>query len=77
MRPHSATSQRGLAIKVLQEAGKPLTVSEIASGIRDLGFVHRTEPRRKNQLLNSLVALMIRDPAFKRVAKGTYDLASR
>jgi hypothetical protein len=54
-----------------------MRVADLANRLEQMGYTHPRPTKRQNQLQQSLNALLQRDAAFVRVARGRYDFADR
>jgi hypothetical protein len=69
--PASGADVRGLTRKIIQDAGKPLHISEIHRQFLERGYTIPGEGTPFN-----ILAHIVRDKTLARVAKGTYALAA-
>lgn len=64
------------ALEVLEQAGEPLHVRELAARVKAGGWRHRRGEGRRDQLLHQLAARLPRYPEFRRVRPNTFALAA-
>lgn len=67
----TATDVKGLARQIIEDAGKPLHITEIHRQFLERGYAIPGEGTPFN-----ILAHIVRDKALARVARGTYSLAA-
>lgn len=66
-----------LAVAALEDAGRPLTLTELADEVVKRGYTPLAEPKNPLQLGASLSALPHKGTAIRRVGHGLYGLPGR
>jgi repressor of nif and glnA expression len=63
-----------LVIEALEDAGRPLSVGELAEEVEKRGYRHETRPKSPRQLRASISALPHKGIGIRRVGRGVYAL---